>query len=356
MEQPDQGIKYDIEKIAEEYGLPSAGIRIEILGSGLINDTWKLVLPGKAYILQRLNHAIFSSPELIDNNIRLVTGHLRQHHPDYLFIAPLPAITGDTLISLPGKRYYRLFSFIEGSYTIPTVSKAGEAYEAAQQFGRFTRLLADFDVSRMSVHLPRFHDLAWRYAQLEEAVRNAGAQRKKEASVWIRKAVQHGNIVSSFRELNASHAFRLRVTHHDTKISNVLFDAGHRAIAVIDLDTIMPGYFISDLGDMLRTYLSPAGEEEADLDKIEIRDGFFEAVSDGYSSGMKEELTAAERAHFFYAGQFMTYMQAIRFLTDYLTGDHYYHTTYPGQNLVRAGNQFTLLDRLEERKTTYTRC
>src|SRR5690606_24912784 len=139
---------------------------------------------------------------------------------------------------------------------------------------------------------------------------------------------------------------RIRVTHHDTKISNVLFDKDGKGICVIDLDTVMPGYFISDVGDMIRTYVSPANEEERDFDKIRVRDDVMDALTEGYLEFMGDELTATEKKHTRYSGMFMTYMQALRFLTDYLNDDVYYGARYDGHNRVRAMNQVRLLSEL----------
>lgn len=144
---------------------------------------------------------------------------------------------------------------------------------------------------------------------------------------------------------------KLRVTHHDTKISNVLFDKKGKGICVIDLDTVMPGYFISDVGDMMRTYLSPVSEEENDLGKITVRDDFYRAIVQGYYNEMKDELTETEKKYFFYAGKFMIYMQAVRFLTDHLNDDVYYGAKYEGHNFMRAANQVRLLECLLEKES-----
>jgi Ser/Thr protein kinase RdoA (MazF antagonist) len=141
---------------------------------------------------------------------------------------------------------------------------------------------------------------------------------------------------------------KTRCTHHDTKISNVLFDHDDKGLCVIDLDTVMPGYFISDVGDMMRTYLCPVSEEEQDLSKITVRKEFYDAIVSGYLSEMGEELDETEKQYFHYAGEFMIYMQALRFLTDHINNDVYYGAKYEGHNFVRAGNQLTLLQRLME--------
>jgi Ser/Thr protein kinase RdoA (MazF antagonist) len=159
--------------------------------------------------------------------------------------------------------------------------------------------------------------------------------------------------VKTFQAIQSSELFKIRVTHHDTKISNVLFDQYDKGICVIDLDTVMPGYFISDVGDMLRTYLSPVSEEEKDFSKIQARDEYFTAIVEGYLSYMSIDLNAEELRHFVYSGMFMIYMQAIRFLTDHLNNDVYYGAAYEGHNFIRAKNQITLLTRLKEKEACF---
>jgi Ser/Thr protein kinase RdoA (MazF antagonist) len=160
----------------------------------------------------------------------------------------------------------------------------------------------------------------------------------------------HVDIATEYGYIKSNPEFKLRVTHHDTKISNVLFDADGKGLCVIDLDTVMPGYFISDVGDMMRTYLSPVSEEENEFGKIEVRDDFYKAIVQGYYNEMKDELTETEKKYFFYAGTFMIYMQALRFLTDYLNDDIYYGAKYPRHNFVRAKNQVVLLEQLLKKK------
>src|SRR4030095_16644665 len=140
----------------------------------------------------------------------------------------------------------------------------------------------------------------------------------------IAEIKKHTHILAAFEKIQKNNSVRQRVIHHDTKISNVLFDAQGKGICVIDLDTVMPGYFISDVGDMMRTYLSPVSEEEKDFSKIRIREDFYKAIVNGYYKEMKDSLTEIEKQHFFYSGCFMIYMQALRFLTDFLNNDIYY--------------------------------
>jgi Ser/Thr protein kinase RdoA (MazF antagonist) len=341
------------ESILSAYGFEPGQVNLERIGSGLINHTWKVLLDEQVFILQKINETVFSSPEDIAFNLDLVAAYLRQHHPDYRFVSPVGTKEGSTLIHHAGEGYYRLFPFVGGSHSLDTVETPGQAYEAAKQFGRFTRLLSGFDAHHLRITIPGFHDLEQRYQEFIGALNTADAARVKEARDVTHLLLSKSWIVDTYKRINADPALRLRVTHHDTKISNVLFDASGKGICVIDLDTLMPGYFISDLGDMMRTYLSPVSEEEKDTDRVMVRDDFYQAITEGYMEEMQDELTETEKGLFFYSALFMTYMQALRFLTDYLKNDRYYQPAYPGHNLVRARNQGALLQRLMEKERVF---
>ncbi|GAB3919938.1 phosphotransferase enzyme family protein [Mucilaginibacter myungsuensis] len=332
------------DNILTAYGLDPAQCRVDAFGSGLINDTWNVTNGADAYILQSINTNIFKSPRAIADNLNLLDAYLKQQHPGYIFPAPLPTLSGEYLVVDDGK-HYRLLPFVKNSHTIDVVTTADQAYEAAKQFGRFSKMLNGFDASQLQYTLPDFHNLDLRVQQFEQALGTADSNRLRSAEKEVAVARSYSSIADTYRDIVNNKTIPLRVIHHDTKISNVLFDNADKGICVIDLDTVMPGYFISDVGDMMRTYLSPANEEEQDLDKINIRVENIRAIADGYLSEMGDVLTPAERELFFYSGKFMIWMQALRFLTDHLNGDIYYHTKYPGHNLARAQNQLLLLER-----------
>jgi Ser/Thr protein kinase RdoA (MazF antagonist) len=334
-----------LKNILKKFGLNADDYIAEPFGSGLINNTWKVSAATGAYILQRINTTIFKSPQDIADNLVNLQNYLHQTAPDYLFPAPLPALNKQHLVIDDGN-YYRLLPFIKNSHTVDVVTHPGQAYEAAKQFGKFSRLLNDFDATQLRYTLPDFHNLGLRINQFKSALKTAGYERLTNASAAIKVIAQHESIGDIYTKLLNNRDIPLRVIHHDTKINNVLFDGNDKGLCVIDLDTVMPGYYISDVGDMMRTYLSPVNEEEQDLSKISIREDYLAAIHKGYMEEMADVLTAAEKSLFFYSGKFMIYMQALRFLTDYLNGDIYYHTTYAGQNLARAQNQLTLLAEL----------
>jgi Ser/Thr protein kinase RdoA (MazF antagonist) len=338
----------ETDEILEAFGLAAA--TIEPFGNGLVNRTWKVLSPKGNYILQKINDSIFKKPQYIANNIGLIASYLRKNHPDYFFVSPVNTVDGKAIFYREKKGWFRLMPFVEGSLTFDVVDSTKQAYEAARQFGRFTRMLSGFDTGKLKVTVPGFHDLHLRYRQFLKAVHNGSQQKIKESKDLISALIEQKLIVDEYRNLIRNSKFRLRVTHHDTKISNVLFDQDNRGMCVIDLDTVMPGYFLSDVGDMMRTYLSPVGEEETDLEKITIRNEFYEAIVEGYSSEMGEDLTEVEKKSFLFAGKFMIYMQALRFLTDHLNNDIYYGSKYEGHNLIRARNQATLLKHLSRLK------
>lgn len=332
------------------YGLRENECSIRVIGTGLINHTWKITAAGKDFILQRINDKVFEHPFFIAENTTRLGAYLSLHAPAYLFVQPIPTLANESLAYSHEHGYFRLSPFVPGSMTYDVAETSELAFEAATQFGKFTRLLADFPAAGLHSTLPDFHNLSLRHRQFEEATLHGNPARIAQAADWIRVARSFHPIVAEFETIRNDPGFRLRVTHHDTKISNVLFDENGKGLCVIDLDTVMPGYFISDLGDMLRTYLSPVSEEEKDFSRITIREDYFDAIAGGYLGEMRNELTTAESSHIIYAGKFMTYMQAIRFLTDHLNDDIYYGAKYEGHNLVRAGNQLTLLQRLAEKE------
>jgi thiamine kinase-like enzyme len=332
-------------------------LTIEPFGSGLIHYTWKVYnsYTSDTYILQRINDAVFRQPWDIAFNIKSIHDFLAQHYPDYLFVGSLKTSSGHELFYDASLGYFRLFPFIKESHSIDIVSEPGQAYEAARQFGLFTKLLCDYNVQSLKITLKDFHNLGLRYHQFEESLTNGNKERIAISKELIAYLKDHRDIAHVYEKIRNNPAFRLRVTHHDTKISNVLLDKGNKGLCVIDLDTVMPGYFISDIGDMMRTYLSPANEEETDHSKICIREDFFDAIVSGYVGEMNHELTYEEKKHFVYAGKFMIYMQALRFLTDYINNDRYYGAKYENHNLDRAKNQIVLLQRLFEKEEILNR-
>jgi len=338
-----------VSAILDSFGFDAETCIIKPFGSGLINHTWLLKDHEDDYILQRVNNNVFKNPYAISENIRLLADYLRRHFPGYLFVTPLLSKDNHDVVE-NSEGYYRIFPFVKNSVTYMTVETPQVAFEAANQFGKFTHLLSGFDEKLLKETIPDFHNLTLRYKQFQSSLQNGNQERLAQAKQILKKLQRFEYIVDEFEQIKKSAQFRQRVMHHDTKISNVLFDQEHNGLCVIDLDTVMAGYFISDVGDMMRTYLCPVSEEEKDFSKIEVRDDYFVAIVQGYLAEMQADLTAEEQKNFIYAGKFMIYMQCIRFLSDYFNNDIYYGSSYDGQNFNRAVNQLVLLERLEEKE------
>ncbi|MES3017549.1 MAG: aminoglycoside phosphotransferase family protein [Bacteroidota bacterium] len=334
-----------IEEVLAKYGYAPDQIRSHKFGTGHINSTYRIEITGtdQQFILQSINQNVFKDPLIIAGNVRLVGDYLKEKYPTYLFVGSIPTLAGDEM-ALVDDTYWRLTSFIPNSVAYDSLSDPNQAYEAAEQFGRLSRLLDGFDALSLRPSIPGFHDLNLRFDQFNEALKNAEAGLKLKASSQIDKALRHSFIVDYFDSYKNSADFPDRVMHHDTKISNMLFDkTTNEGLCVIDLDTLMAGKFISDLGDMMRTYLCASSENEPDTDKIFIRIEYFEAIIRGYLKEMGSILTATEKDLILFSGKYLIYMQALRFLTDFLNGNIYYPVSYPDENLVRAVNQFKLL-------------
>ena len=336
-----------LERVIEAFGLNKEPATITPICQGLINHSWKVKTGGEEFVLQQINEHVFKQPEAIAYNIALISDYLKEHQPGYYFTSPVKAVNGEQLVQLDGVGCFRLFPFVKNSHSIDVVQTPEQAFEAAAQFGKFTAALSGFDAQQLKITISHFHDLSLRYADFLGAIKSADQQRLKEGRELVQSLLSLSVIVEEYEEMKQTPGFLQRVTHHDTKISNVLFDEKGKGICVIDLDTVMPGYFTSDVGDMMRTYLCPVNEEETDLSAIEIRKEYFEAIVNGYLLHMQHHLSGTEAGYFQSAGRFMIYMQALRFLTDYLNGDKYYQASHPQQNLLRAKNQYVLLQQFQ---------
>ncbi|WP_343523312.1 aminoglycoside phosphotransferase family protein [Pedobacter sp.] len=340
-------LNLDSEVLAA-YGYTKENTKITQIGTGLINRTYLLSpkTEEKKYILQNINTSVFKSPQAIANNLRAIADYLSLTSPEYLFIKPVYTKNGDEMAHIK-QEYWRMLPFVSNTISLDVLADPKQAYEAAKQFGKLSRLLDKFDAKTLEPTIPGFHDLKLRYEQFTLALNQANEKLKETAKAQVENALSHKYILDYYLSYLHRADFPDRVMHHDTKISNVLLDEKtNEGICVIDLDTIMPGKFISDLGDMMRTYLCAFSENETDLDKINIRLPYFEAMIKGYLAEMKSILTPTEKELILFSGKYIIYMQALRFLTDFLSGNQYYPTDYPAQNLDRCKNQFKLLHEL----------
>lgn len=318
---------------------------IERYGSGHINETYLMSCPeGVKYIFQKINTSIFPNPDALMENITRVTEHIRRKHPEN------PRCT---LTVLDYQKPWRQYVFIEGAHTVDVIERPEQAYKAAKAFARFQNDVADLPGPRLHEILPRFHDTRNRLALLDEAVKADVKGRVKDVSAELAFVEAHRTEAGRILDLMASGAIPERITHNDTKINNVMLDdCTSEGVAVIDLDTVMPGCALYDFGDMVRTSTAAAAEDEPDLSKVFSRKEYFEQLVKGYLSEAKF-LNETEKANLAFSGRLITFTIGVRFLTDYLSGDVYFHTTYPEHNLVRTRTQFKMVQSMEEQATEY---
>lgn len=346
----------ELKPVLAAFGLDHLHWNCTEFGSGHINNTYRLSRKndGKKLLLQRINHFVFKDPEAIAGNMRTAADYLAEHHPGYFFLSARKTASGGELWYDPEGFPWRVLPFVDNSYSIDQVLESGQARSAARQFAILTKNLSGLDATLLKPTIPDFHNLTLRYRQFREALENCGSEQRKVAETEIEQCASRASLAEAYRELTTHPGCHLRIMHHDTKINNVLFDReSGDAKCPIDLDTLMPGYIFSDLGDMVRTYVSPVSEEETDLSKACVRDEFYEALYEGYLSEMAGELSDFERQHLSFAGKMLLYMQALRFLTDHLQGDVYYKIRYRGQNLDRSRNQLKLLLELEQKEPAH---
>jgi Ser/Thr protein kinase RdoA (MazF antagonist) len=337
-------LKENIVSVLSSFGLDANKLSIQRIDSGHINYTYKI---DPNWILQRINIKVFRNPDVLSSNLQAASNYLKKKAPEYLFLTAIKNNSGLDMVYDQDGYPWRLFPFIGNTVTINEVDNSSQAFEAARAFGQLTKLLNGCDVAMFQETIPKFHNLPLRYLQFEQALKTADQERKRISRDLCADYIRFNYLVKEFENLTSSNQLQVRITHNDTKINNVLFDSeAKKAICVIDLDTLMPGYFIYDLGDMIRTFVSPAAEDEADLSKVVVRKEIHQAILDGYLSEMGDTLTSEEKKAIPAAGLIMTYMIGLRFLIDYLNGDTYYQISYPKHNLDRAANQLKLLEKL----------
>jgi thiamine kinase-like enzyme len=324
------------------------------LGSGHIHSTY-LIRTSEAvapdYILQRINQNVFPNAELLMNNIEEVTQYLQNQittDDDFKVLELVRTKSGHSFLRDEHGDCWRTFLYIPGSISYDEVPNPAIAYEAGKAYGNFLFLLNDFPVHTLQPVIPEFHSLSKRFRDFEKSVENDSANRKSEVKYEIDLVYAQIDEMKIIPELGQQGKFPFRVTHNDTKINNVLFNAQGKAICVIDLDTVMPGLSLYDFGDAIRTAAATAPEDEADLSKMRIDLQIFEAFTKGFLEKTHTILTADELDYLAFSCRYITFIQGMRFLTDYLDGDKYYKKSSENHNLIRARAQFKLAESMGE--------
>jgi Ser/Thr protein kinase RdoA (MazF antagonist) len=302
---------------------------------GHINESWFVLCPQEEYVLQRVNRSVLTDPDGMTSNIVAVRRHLDTE------LLPVPVATPDGRWLLArGPDLWRAYRRVPGAAASPTVTTT-VAGECGTLLGRLHGQLADVDPSQLTVTLPRFHDLRRRLEELRYAADDDPFGRAGAARGEVEAAMAAARLVDVAEDLGDR--VPVRTAHFDAKLDNFLF-RGDRAVCLVDLDTVMPGAWFWDVGDLLRSAATTAAEDSPDPSGVTVEPPLYDAVVAGYRSSVPPGLlTPAESSAIDIAGAISTYEQALRFLTDWLAGDVYFRTIRPGQNLDRARAQLALL-------------
>lgn len=348
----------DLRKIFTRFRAEGSFLEGKSFGPGHIHDTFRIITAEKEcddYILQRLNGNVFRDIPGLQENMERVTAHLRMKlasiegsdvRRECLTLLP-DRETGMSYITDGEGRCWRMFVFITDHRSYERVDSRHKAFEGGRIIGRFQALLADLPGKPLHETIPDFHNIARRLETFHRVTSADPAGRTASVRAEIEEITSREEEMKTIIRLGAEGKIPLRITHNDTKFNNILFDNNDRALLLIDLDTVMPGYVHYDFGDAIRTATNRAEEDSPDLSSVSMDIEIYKAYAEGFLSETRNTLNATEIEYLPFAPKLLTYIMATRFLTDYIDGDHYYKIKYPLHNLQRVRVQLTLLRDME---------
>ena len=351
-------INNDILEVCRFFGIEGDLSEIQVMRDGHINTTYVVFFVEngelRKYLVQGINTHVFKKPDELMDNIVGVTTFLREKitenggDPDRETLTFLPAKDGKYFY-YHNDKCWRVYHYIDSSYTINIIKKPSVFEKAGRSFGLFQKNLSGYPMDSLYEIIKDFHNTPKRLENLKASVEADVKGRVAEVKAEIDFALAREKETKVALKLYRDGLIPLRVTHNDTKLNNILFDRKtNESICVIDLDTIMPGFSLYDFGDAIRFGANTAAEDERDLSKVQISLTLFESFTKGFLSACATALTRAEVKHLAFSAMLMTFECGIRFLTDYLDGDVYFKIAYPDHNLVRAKNQFKLVYEIEQ--------
>ena len=327
-------------------------------GYGNVNDTYQLTFDQGGvrlhYILQRINSQVFKNPELVMENVDRVTEHIlskiKEQHLETKkrTIRLLRTHDGKPFVYDDDGNCWRAYIFVEHARAYEVLETPDQAFKIAAAFGEFQQQLSDMPGGRLHETIPDFHNTPRYFAQLEKALKSDVAGRAAKVSAEVDFLLNRKDEAGTLLRLHDEGAIPERISHNDTKANNILIDdLSGEGVCVIDLDTVMPGLSLYDFGDMVRSGTNPAEEDEVNLDRVGMRFDMYKAFHLGYLQAAGNMLTEAEKELMPFSGKLLAMELASRFLSDYLSGDVYFKTRRPGQNLDRARTQIKLVQSME---------
>ena len=342
----------DLLQVGTQFKIAGKPFSCEAYGTGHIHGTYLLKAGDKSqpskYILQFLNIDVFKKPEAVQDNILRILTYLDEKTDKNSELQNLEIIKtlDEKSIYIDGfGNHWRCFDYIGNSVTLETVQNPDQAFEGGKSFGLFIASLKDYNPRRLHITIPNFLDMDWRNKQLTYAELTNPGERLKEVQPELKKIKDHSDISRNY--IRILKALPERVCHNDAKITNILFDdKTWKGKSVIDLDTVMSGTLLTDFGDMVRSYTTSGKEDGTGPESYNCRENLFEGLANGFSAAVAPIASDLEKSNLLLGAKLMIYMQAVRFLTDYLNGDVYYKTTHPAHNLDRTRNQLGLLESL----------
>lgn len=342
-----------MQEAATQFLMEGEPVYCERYGNGHINETYLVKTgTGRAYILQKINGRVFRDIPSLMRNIAAVTRHLAKADPNprhVLTLVPTANDEADYWVDGAGCAW-RMYWFVTDSVCLERPECPHDLYQSGVAFGRFQRQLICFPASTLTETIPRFHDTPYRFVQMKEAIRADAAGRVRDVRAEIDRFLSYEAEAGVLMEMLQAGELPLRVTHNDTKLNNVMLDAGTKEpLCVIDLDTVMPGLAANDFGDSIRFGASTAEEDETDITKVTLSLPLFEAYAQGFLKGCGSSLTDAEIQTLPLGAKLMTLECGVRFLTDYLVGDTYFRTARTHHNLDRCRTQLALVEDMERK-------
>ncbi|MBN2765987.1 MAG: aminoglycoside phosphotransferase family protein [Paludibacteraceae bacterium] len=340
-----------MKEIISQFDIKNEINTVSPLKIGHINDSFilKSSTPGAAsYFLQKINHHIFKNVSGLQKNISIVTDHLRKKiietgvsDVERRVLQLIPTKAGELFYKTTDGEYWRMYVNIENTHSYDAISSE-LAYKAGEAFGNFQCMLSDIPHNDLVETIPDFHNMEFRLKQFREAVENNAAGRLAANQTLVDEIEKRAWEMCAPERLFREGKLLKRINHCDTKVNNMLFDENDEPICIVDLDTVMPGFVLSDFGDFMRTAANTGAEDDVDLDNVGVNLEIFEAYTKGYLK-YATFLSDIELDYLAFGAKLFSYMQTVRFFTDYLNGDTYYKIQHPEHNLQRTLAQFALL-------------